>query len=80
MKTWINRLAAAVLCAALLGAVPASFAENAPVRVGELTWLQEDSAQRSASLAEMQKKISELSGTGSGAGGTGPGTGGDHGP
>lgn len=66
MKTWIYRLAAAVLCAALLGAVPASFAENAPVRVGELTWLQEDSAQRSASLAEMQKKISDLSGTGSG--------------
>ena len=66
MKTWIYRLAAAVLCAALLGAVPASFAENAPVRVGELTWLQEDSAQRSASLAEMEKKISALSGTASG--------------
>ena len=64
MRTTFRRLLIAVLCVSLLGAVPASFAESAPVRVGELTWLQEDSKERSASLQEIEQKSLALLGSG----------------
>ena len=66
MKACIRLFLSAVLCISLLGAVPASFAESTPVRVGELTWLQGDSSERTASLAEIEKKVSALTGSDSG--------------
>lgn len=64
----MKRLFILLLCCSLLAAVPSAFAETAPVRVGELTWLQQSSDERSASLKVMQAALSELTG---GSGDTG---------
>jgi len=58
----LKRLLISILCCAVLAAAGSAFADTASVRVGELTWLQQDSTERSASLKAMQAAFSVLVG------------------
>lgn len=55
MKKTLFCILCLFLCISMLGIIPAAMAENAPVRVGELIWIQEDENQRSASIARIRK-------------------------
>lgn len=55
MKKTLFCILCLFLCISMLGIIPAAMAENAPVRVGELIWIQEDENQRSASIALIRK-------------------------
>ena len=63
-KRLISFVMAMTLCFGVTGIFPAFAEGKAPVRVGELTWLLENSAERSATLAEIQEKIAGLTGSG----------------
>ena len=63
-KRLISFVLAMMICFSVTGIFTAFAEETAPVRVGELTWLQEDSAERSATLAEIEEKIASLTGSG----------------
>ena len=60
MKKTLFCILCLLLCISMLGIIPAAMAENAPVRVGELIWIQEDENQRSASIARIQEEIGRL--------------------
>ena len=63
-KRLISFVLAMMICFSVTGIFTAFAEGTAPVRVGELTWLQEDSAERSATLAEIEEKIASLTGSG----------------
>ena len=53
-----KRLFILIICCSLIAAVSSAFSDTASVRVGELTWLQQDSDERSASLKSMRSALS----------------------